>query len=315
MLVSTAGIANTMAVRLVDEACERPRTLLHFGGVSAVVNLLRRFSITSLNAYNAAAILFNLSRLPELGAELVAACGVRPLVQMLLLASPRTGKPACGRAAKFAAMTLSNCLAGAPQSVDSAEVVASALYEADAIGRLVELLDVWSRPHDDNEPEETTPTLKGVRPIASLMWGLASWSAECSEALGAAGGVKLALRLLRSDDANLRYDAAGLLSNLLSEESNRRRVRTAPAAFALLHSLARSDDACPSPGLVEYDGKDGVRTVKFLVKLAMQSMGVDEDSNSRSDDSTGSTGLTPALARVSCRGRAAYMSPPRPSMA
>ena len=341
------SVATITSSRIADEASADPRTLLWAGGVPVAVELLQRFSVTTLCAHNAAAILFNLSRLPAFASELVAAGSVHKLVEMLLLYKSRSREPACGRAAKFACMTLSNCLATGSGRA-SAVAVVSALHEAGAAERLVELLRFWSVPAADESEPETLATLKGIHPIASLMWGIAYRSEQGSAGLGAAGCVTLALDLLRSNDADLRFEAAGLLANLVREDSNRQMVRDYPAAFPLLHSLARSDDACPSPGLIEHYGKDDERTVMCLVQLALDHLLSDEEGSSCEEEgsgeeesvgedagdldastlgapgsdggpSAGSTGLTPELARLSVvkSGQMwqAYVSPPRPKMA
>lgn len=269
-LRAQASIANKAAIVLADDVIAHPTQVMWAGGVQAAVGLLQRFSLTSLCARNAAAILFNMSHTQEFALPLVSCGGVELLVRMLTLSKP-SGEPACGRAAKFAAMTLSNCLAEGTR-MECVRAVKRALHMVDVVPRLVQLLDIWAKQSDDDD--EPLPSLQGIHPLASLLWGMAHRSKESAIVLGAAGTAAKALSLLEnSESSDVRYVAAGLLCNLVAGATeNARLVLSTPGGMELLRRLVRSDTAKPSPGLVCFGGEDDTRTIQELVQYALAAL-------------------------------------------
>lgn len=328
-LADRPGVANVVAMNLVDDAVERPREMILAGGTFVIVALLQRFSLTSLLAHNATAILFNLSRLqPIMLQQLTDAGGVTPLISMLLLQKPRSerhapGEPACGRATKFAAMTLSNALAASSEMGGRcAAELEAALRDAGAVPRLIELLDVWSREGAAGEEEsEPLNVLKGIHPAASLLSRMCERGPESSAAVGEAGGVMMAVKLLRHSDAHVRYNAASLLCSLASQPENAIKVREAPGGLTALRSLSE----CETPQQEGRAGKrkaEEARMVKHRARAVLMNIrlananaggsgnrdggessdgkrGSEEEGPEGEEDESTSTGLTPLLSRVS----------------
>ena len=267
------------------------RELAHAGAVPAVCRAMNRVGPKSVAAFNCAAALWNLTTnnvaMPSVDVveQLVTAGGVPPLVRLITEKLPSESE----RAAKFAAITLSNAMSmAAHTSIEVIESVENAVRMAGVpLGlypKLVSLLDAWAAEEDD------IPALDGTLPATGLLWNLANRSKQSSESIGEQPGcVEKLLGMLEHCNGEMRISAAGVLCNLVREASNAIKVKEAPGALEILRTF-RADKT--RRGLdASREAADDKRTVAKFVKSTLrglkrhQLIGMDEDSSSEEDGS------------------------------
>ena len=268
-----------------DFRCE----LAHAGAVPAVCRAINRVGPKSAAAFNCAAALWNLTAnnvaMPNVDVveQLVTDGGVPPLVRLITDKLPSESE----RAAKFAAITLSNAMSMDART--SNEVIKSVEEAVRMAGgplglypKLVSLLDTWAAEEDD------IPALDGARPASGLLWNLASRSQQSSESIGDVSGcIKKLLGMLERDDGEMRINAAGILCNLVYEGSNAIQVKEAPRALEILRTC-KADKTSRGHDASREDADDK-RTVARFAKETLRNLkrhqviAVDEESASEED--------------------------------
>ena len=284
-----ANELSDVAAQEDDDDCRRE--LAHAGAVPAVCRAMNRVGPRSAAAFNCAAALWNLTTnnvaMPRVDVvqQLVTDGGVPPLVRLITDKLPSESE----RAAKFAAITLSNAMSmHAHTSIEVIESVENAVRVAGGpLGlypKLVSLLDAWAAEEDD------IPALNGTLPATGLLWNLASHSKQSSESIGEQPGcIEKLLGMLERGDGEMRIEAAGILCNLVYEASNAIKVKETPGALEILRTC-KADKTRRGHDASREDADDK-RTVAKFVQSTLRELkhhkliDMDEDSTSEEDDS------------------------------
>ena len=247
------------------------RELAHAGIMAALVRAFQRWPIKSASTYNAAAVLWNVTArnlaMPavDMVAQLVDAGGVATVVKLMTCKLPPSGM----RAAKFAMVALSNAMSKEVECAVCKRVehaVRVAGLKCDLYSKLVALLDTWADETDAHAQ------LNGIMPVMGVLWGLANRGESALHLGSQPGCFHSLLRLMSSDDVELRYQAAGVLCNLVDFRENFDRFE-AVGGLDVLKRLKDDNSVPPSgTGDEEMEVPEDDRSIAYLAGIALHAV-------------------------------------------
>jgi len=247
------------------------RELAHAGIMAALVRAFQRWPIKSASTYNAAAVLWNVTArnlaMPavDVVAQLVDAGGVVTVVKLMTCKLPPSGM----RAAKYAMVALSNAMSKGVEYAVCKRVehaVRVAGLKCDLYSKLVALLDTWADETDAHAQ------LNGIMPVMGVLWGLASHGKSALHLGSQPGCFHSLLRLMSSDDVELRYQAAGVLCNLVNFRENSDRFEAVGGVDVL--KRLKDDNTVPPSGAgdEELEVPEDDRSIAYFVGIALDTV-------------------------------------------
>ena len=254
------------------------RELAHAGIMAALVRAFKRWPIKSESTYNAAAVLWNVTArnmaMPavDMVAQLVDAGGVATVVKLMTCRLPSGGM----RAAKFAMVALGNALSNEVEDAVCERVehaVRVAGLKCDLYSKLVALLDTWADETDAHAQ------LNGIMPVIAVLWGLANRGESALHLGSQAGCFHSLLRLMSSADVELRYQAAGVLCNLVRWQENVDRFQAIGGVDVL--TRLKDDNAVPPSGAgdEEMEVPEDERSIGYLAGIALDAVDYWREAN------------------------------------
>jgi len=208
--------------------------------------------------------------------QLVDEGGIPPLVKLMTSKLPADGV----RAAKFAMLSLSNALSSqvsdrVAEKVESAVRVAG--LKCGLYAKLVALLDTWANDSDAH------PELRGSSPVLAALWGLCNRGESALHVGSQPGCFPALLRLMSSERPKLRYDAAGVLVNLVEREDNAELFRSIGGIDVL--TKLKADHAAPArEGNEELSRPQDKRSISYLAGLALNALSDSASADESGDD-------------------------------